>query len=452
MKIKKILTLLLTSLIFTASLAGCTGAPSSSGDNASAGTASSSNGGTAQTGKTKLVILSTTIVEKPDGTIEQEIIDDYLAQHPDVNFEVMSCSANDIMAKLTAMITANSAPDIFSNFTQYMAGLNDMGALAPLNEYFGDDYVKDLMPAVSQEVLLDDTLYIIPWGSIPTCFVYRTDWLEETGLSVPTTFDEVTEVCKAMTKDTNGDGVPDRYGLALIASNNSSAVQRFVPMMRNCGASELVKDSSGKYSTQINTEGGIKILDYFYKWANVDKIVPPGAGEIDHKTAINLLSTEQAGCVFSGPHTIASVVAQNPELKGKFAGAPMPTLKAGETSVTAATVNGLSISASCANKDIAVDYIKFLTNEENFKKYNEATYRIPPTRTLQNATSGDKNFEGFSKALENYYQVENVTYMSDIQSVLAEALNGCATGAVTDPAAAAKTAEEKINKIIEKNQ
>lgn len=448
---KKALALLLSTAMALSAFTGC-GGGSSQQPAASGGTDSAAGSSTAASGeKVKLTMLSTTIVEKPEGVVEQEILDAYLAQNPNIEFEMLSCSANDIITKLTAMITANTAPDLFSNFSQYMVGLNDMGALEPLNEYFGEDYIKDLMPAVVPETVLDGQLMIVPWGAIPTCFVYRTDWLEETGMKAPTTFDEVTAVCKAMTKDTNGDGVTDRYGLALIASNNSSAATRFVPMMRNCGAAELTKDSGGKLVTQVNTDGGIAMLDYFYKWANVDKIVPTGAGEIDHKTAINLLATEQAGCTFSGPHTIGSVVAQNSALKGKFAGVMMPTLKAGETSVTAATINGISVSAHSKNKEQAVDYIKFLTNAENFKKFNEATYRIPPTKSLQNATSGDPNFKGFVDALNNFYTVENVTYMSDVQAILAEALNTSATGANPDAASVAKAAEEKINKVIQKN-
>ncbi|MHB8063449.1 MAG: ABC transporter substrate-binding protein [Ruminiclostridium sp.] len=445
---KKVSAILLSMCLIIAAFTGC-----GSSSTSSEGSASVSGSPAATSAeKVKLTMLSTTIVEQPDGIIEQEILDDYLAKKPNVEIEMLSCSANDIMTKLTAMITAENSPDIFSNFYQYMAGLKDMNALAPLNEYFGEAYIKDLMPAVVPETTLDGNLYIIPWGSIPTLFVYRTDWLKETGLDIPKTFDDVTKVCKAMTKDTDGDGVPNRYGLALIASNNSSAVQRFTPMLRNSGAAELVKDANGNYSTQINSAGAISILSYFYNWANVDKIVPPGAGEIDHKTAINLLATEQAGAVFSGPHTIASVIAQNPALKGKFAGALMPTLKAGDKSMTSATVNGISVSAQCKNKEQAVDYIKFLTNAENFAKYNAATYRIPPTRTLQNSVAGDPNFEAFAKSLENFYPVENVTFMSDIQAILAEALNIAATGADKDINAVAKNAETKINKIIEKNK
>lgn len=448
----RILALLLIAVMACTACTGCgPGAASTSGGGGSSDSSGESAPASGE-GSVKMTLLSTTLIEKPDGDVEQEMIDKYLAANPHVEMETMTVSANDIMPKITAMITANQTPDIFSvTAASTLPTLIDMKAVQPLNELFGQEFIDDLYPAVASEVVLDGTLYVVPWGAIPTGFLYRTDWLEETGLEPPTTFAELTEVAKAMTKDMDGDGTIDRYGLALIASNDSSASSRFVTMLRNCRSSELRREGDG-YVTEINNEGGQALLEYFYQWANVDKVVPPGASEIDHKTAINLLATEQAGCTFSGPHTLGTVYELNPELKGKFAAVPMPTLYEGDTSISTGSINGFAISATSSCQEQAVDYLKFLTNAENFAVYNARSLRLPPRKSLaESLTGGDPNLAPFNSALENSYTTENVTYMGDVLSILAEALNSAAAGAVTDGATAAATAEEKIDKVIEKN-
>ncbi len=451
---KKTLSLLVAAIMVASLATGCasSGAQGGASSAAPASSAAAASGASAagDAAPVTLKMLSCTLIEKPDGDVEQEVIDAYLKANPNVKFETVTCSSNDLMPKITAMITSNDAPDLFSNFTQYIVALTEMNALEPLNDLLGQSYVDDVAEAVRGEVTFNDKLYIAPWGSIPTGFVYRKDIFDAAGLTPPKTFDEVTETLKKLTVDKDGDGKIDQYGLALIASNNASASGRFIPILRNCGAMELKQDGD-KYITEINSPGGIAALNYFYQWANVAKITPPGAGEIDHKAAINLLATEQAVATFSGPHTIGSAIAQNPALKGKFAGSPMPTLKAGDKSLAIGNVNGFSVSSASKNKEIAADYIKFITSPANFDKYNAATNRVPPLKSqVTESVKANTTTVGFIAALDNAYPLIMTPYNGDVQTVLAGSLNAMASGAQKDAAAEAKSAEEKIMRIVSK--
>ncbi len=73
-----------------------------------------------------------------------------------------------------------------------------------------EDFPTTLLTDVSS---WDGVLYRIPWGNDTELFMYRTDWFEEEGLAIPTTWDELLETAKALT-------TPDRYGIALSAKNN----------------------------------------------------------------------------------------------------------------------------------------------------------------------------------------------------------------------------------------
>jgi multiple sugar transport system substrate-binding protein len=56
-------------------------------------------------------------------------------------------------------------------------------------------------------------LYRLPWGNDTEIFFYRTDYFKEAGVEPPTTWDELVEVAKKLTKD-------DRYGIALSGQKN----------------------------------------------------------------------------------------------------------------------------------------------------------------------------------------------------------------------------------------
>jgi len=388
-----------------------------------------------------LQYLSATLIERPDGDVEQEVIDSFLEKNPHVTFDISTVSSNELMPAIMTRVVAGDAPDIFTLFMQYMVTLNDMDALLPLNDIMGQDYVNDVAMAVRGEVMLGDTLFIAPWGSIPTGFVYRSDIFEELGLTPPTTFDEVTELGLQLTTG-------DQFFLALIASNNSSGASRFIPMLRNSGVRELIYEN-GEFSTEINSPGAIAALDYYYRWANVYNITPPGAGEVDHAAAINLLATEVAIATFTGPHTVGSVVAMNPELEGKFAGAPMPTLSPGANSLATGNVNGFAISAASEHTDIAAAYLAYLTSPANFELYNAATNRVPPfVSQVTDSVSGNALTAGFIPALNNAFEVQLTEHDGDVRDVLAWALNAMASGARSDAAGVAAEAEADILRIF----
>ena len=446
---KRSIYLIIAAVLVLGMTAGCTSDNSSppvadtapDANNASTASAANTTAPAAAGEEITLTLLSTTLSELPDGDVERKMIETYMEQNPHITIETSTVSSNDMLPKITAMVTANDAPDIFTGFTGNIVPLIDMNAIEPLDDLLGKAYVDDVAEAVKGEVFYNDTLYIAPWGAIPTGFVYRKDIFDEAGLQPPRTFDEVADILKPLT----GDG---KYGLALIASNNSSAAGRFIPMLRNCGAAEI-KEDGGKYITEINSPGGIAILNFFYQWANVDKITPVGVGETDHAAAINLLATEQAYATFTGPHTIGSVVEQTPSLRGKFAVAPMPTLNPSDKSVATGNINGFSIYSKSTHKVEAAAYLAFLTSPANFEVYNAATNRLPPLKSqVTDAVKNNPVSAGFITALDNAYPLLLTPYNGDITNILASALNAMATGAETDAAAVAADAEEKINQVL----
>lgn len=94
----------------------------------------------------------------------------------------------------------------------------DDGMVIPLNDYFDRlDNMKKWLEEDYSWTAIDGKYYGIPfitqYNAANTLIVMRQDWLENLGLSYPTTLEEMKEVLVAFTKnDPDGNGQDDTYG------------------------------------------------------------------------------------------------------------------------------------------------------------------------------------------------------------------------------------------------
>ncbi|MCD7806829.1 MAG: extracellular solute-binding protein [Lachnospiraceae bacterium] len=143
---------------------------------------------------------------------------------PEILYEVDSSQAD---TKLSTAIMSGDYPDILAPGTSDYVNYAETGVIADITEAFemyASDELKEYLQAdgglALESVTIDGRLYGIPevqnpYDSVPLMFI-RQDWLDNLGLQVPTTMEELVEVARAFTfDDLDGNGVNDTYGLAL---------------------------------------------------------------------------------------------------------------------------------------------------------------------------------------------------------------------------------------------
>ena len=129
-------------------------------------------------------------------------------------------------SKLAVSIAAGDLPDLFQVNKQNFAMCVENGLLADQTEAFNtqrSDLVKELMTGYDlsfESATIDGQLLAFPnLNEDPSAMAaytfIRRDWLENLGLEVPTTQQELLEVARAFThNDPDGNGVDDTYGIA----------------------------------------------------------------------------------------------------------------------------------------------------------------------------------------------------------------------------------------------
>jgi putative aldouronate transport system substrate-binding protein len=170
--------------------------------------------------------IHTANIPEEYGTMTDNRIIDYINEFSPVDVEYQVISYNDFPSVMDVQFAAGDAPDyIFSYRTSWLREKYVEGLTYPLTDLieehapnimdFYDEYpvARDLATMDDGEIHLIS--YALPMGPNWALLV-REDWLENLGLDVPTTAEELFDVAYAFTyEDPDGNGEDDTFGINL---------------------------------------------------------------------------------------------------------------------------------------------------------------------------------------------------------------------------------------------
>jgi ABC-type glycerol-3-phosphate transport system substrate-binding protein len=389
-----------------------------------------------QTQPRSLQIMSMQQVENPEGPLEREIAEEFLKAHPGVTIEWIGVGANDFATKLQAMATGGTLPDIATVPNETLSVFHELDILLDLYNILPSDFLSNFNQSVLADETYDGKLLLLPYQGQNAALLYRTDWLEETGMNPPATWDEFRTVAKAMTKDTDRDGQLDRWGFAMIGTRDSSGESRFLYFLRTHGAKELYQDATGKWKTDIGNDNFKKALKFFTDLYLVDHVAAPGVLETSYSQAASLLVNERAGLLITGSNAIGTILTQNPNLTGKLASCLIPK----ETEYySEARELGYAITKNCKNIDLAREYILHIAKDENVLKWNTRTGRVPLTASASKSSQLDTpEMAGFVAAAQYFAPRPHHPGFTEMRDIVGEAYQSVLAGNATIDQAATK--------------
>lgn len=147
---------------------------------------------------------------------------------PEILYEVDSTQG---ATKMSTAIMSGNYPDIIgasaADFVNY-AQTDVVADITDVFEEYASDELREYLNVdgglALSYVTIDGRMYGLPkmgssYDSVPVMFV-RQDWLDNLGLSIPTTMEELKEVAHAFTfDDPDKNGANDTYGLAIDGMN-----------------------------------------------------------------------------------------------------------------------------------------------------------------------------------------------------------------------------------------
>ncbi|MBP2620532.1 ABC transporter substrate-binding protein [Streptococcus panodentis] len=152
-----------------------------------------------------------------ENKVLDSLIKEFEQKHPNVKVVYESgIPKKDYADWLAEQVLKGEQPDLFMVPENDFTMLASTGTLKPLDSLLTDQEKAAFYPVAYKAGQYQGISYALPVESNPMMMCVNKDLLEKEGISIPETGWSLTdfyEICKKVTKDTNGDGVIDQYGM-----------------------------------------------------------------------------------------------------------------------------------------------------------------------------------------------------------------------------------------------
>jgi multiple sugar transport system substrate-binding protein len=328
-------------------------------------------------------------------TVWQAVVDDFQKTNSNITVKVDVSDWDSYWTKLNTLIAGNTPPDVFAMDAPLYLDWQSRGALLNLQPYIDANpgFLDGFYPQTLTAYKVGDGYYGLPRDFQTIVLFYNKDMFDAAGLEYPTadwTYDNLLSAAKALTKDNDGDGKIDQYGL----STDTWDMELFWSEAIWAYGGEIISED---HSRTLIGEGSARDA-----WAFIDSLykegvmpTPTAAGEFGS----DLFQSGMAAMTTIGHWAVPGYV----QAGLNFDAAPMPKGPAGQaTSVNSA---GFVISKDSKNADAAFEFIKFALSEAGQKRLAELGFAIPVLKSVAESDSylkqpGQLNQQVFLDSLE----------------------------------------------------
>ncbi|MFJ4680800.1 ABC transporter substrate-binding protein [Kitasatospora sp. NPDC088783] len=292
-----------------------------------------------------------------------------------VNLEVIPWS--DLLNRILAATASGQGPDVLNIGNTWSASLQATGALLPFDQAAFDKIGgKDrfLESTIASAGAKGKDPAAVPLYSMAYGLYYNKKLFQAAGIAnPPATWEELVADGKKLTSS-------DKYGLAIEGGNVSENVHHAFTLGMQHGTGFY--DASGK-PTFDSPEAVAAVKQYVDFIAN-DKIAAPGNAEYAANQSVTDFATGKAAMLMwqSAGANLKSH-GMNPDDYGVVP-VPAPAGATGDKATTSMVAGiNLAVFKNTKNLDGALNFVKFMTSDEEQKTLNGTYGSLPPVKAAQ---------------------------------------------------------------------
>lgn len=307
--------------------------------------------------------------------------------HPEIQVDVEVVSSSSYIATYKNYIAAGEAPDIMFGKPQTMQEFVDGGYFMDLT---GEDCMKNVLPMLIDECTVNGGIYGFPIDAQVKATFYNKKMFEEAGVKVPTTKDELFQVC-----DTFMDqGVyPFVHPYNFIHGVFHELDSYFTGMAAATGNENVWMDSQNGVKELSGNETVIEAMEMFSKFASYKD---NGDTAVDQTQGIQNFAAGQRPMYINGGWLMGDVMAASPD--GEFGMFPTPwSEKPEENKLWIGIDDVFVVSSQTEHKDEVMTLLSFFANEESSK-----TWMNTAKLMTSNITVSTEDADAFIKEIKSY--------------------------------------------------
>lgn len=286
-----------------------------------------------------------------------------------IEVEILAMSGNAAREQLLVMRAAGISPDV-TDFWGALAGdyisagfFEDLRPYAARAGYQVDELYQ---PQVVEALTYQGALFSMPNYINPRVTYFHKNLFESAGLPTPVaagedwTWESMRDAAKRLTRDLNGDGAIDQYGIDTVTG---MAWEQFVHQAGGRLYNEILFPTESRF----NTEPVLVATEFARQLLLDDRVV--GGSLTAGTAAMSFTASAQVKdqLAAAGYDWDMSLHAKGPYSRASIFG-----------------IGGIQLVTTSANKEAAWKWIEFLTlDPDSVRLYVRTNQRIPPLMSVQ---------------------------------------------------------------------
>ncbi len=324
----------------------------------------------------------------------EEVEEAFNSTHDNIHLTINS--PNDATTILRTRFIREDYPDIIGiggdiNYSYYV----DAGILADVSDYEG---LKDINSAYldideALELVPVDGTFAVPYVANAAGILYNKDMFEEHGWEVPTTWQELVDLCQQIQAE--GE-LPFYFGFkdtwTCLAPWNAMAVD-----LADADAAKQVNKGQTTFTEQYRetAEKYLQLLQYG----------PDDPFAYGYNDACTAFANGESAMYTIGSYAVPQILSVNPDMNIDSFVFPASDTADGNTLNSGIDLQ-FCVMEACENKEAAYEVLDFLLEQENLQQYIDDQTSIP-------CKTGDFQLSSTLDGMVSYINAGNMTDYQD---------------------------------------
>jgi multiple sugar transport system substrate-binding protein len=312
----------------------------------------------------------------------EDVIAGFEEANPDVKVNLQVESWDNLESVIATRIQGGDAPDIYNGGP--FAGFAEDELLYPVEEITSDETYADFQPAFLENAQVDGTTYGLPWIASSRALFVNDALLSDAGAEVPTTWDELLESAKKVSK--LGGGVAG-YGMPL----GSEEAQAEAGVWLWGGGGTFGDADAITIDTPENLEGA-----EFIKTMIDEGATQADAGASDRSPLFDIFVQGKIGMQVGLPPSVGQIESDNPDLE--YSIHPIPT-QDGDPLTLGVADHLMAFQNDGDKQDAITSFFDYLYTADVYVPWVEAEGFLPTTLSGSEPLADDEALAPFLEAL-----------------------------------------------------
>ena len=302
-----------------------------------------------------------------------DIIRKYQALHPNVAIRMeVNGNSGQLYQQVDTRLAGRQAPDLFRIQYQQFGRYASARALVDLSPYVQAADNSDFAPAFWRATNYQGKPFALPHHTDTFALYYNVDFMKQLGIEPPTSLDKSwswSEFIRIARLIKEKGFAP--YGFAM--GWQVAAGYRWLPFLYQHGGQLLDADLR---SPAINSPQGIETIAWTQSWFK-EGLAPPSTYVKSTEQTQNLFANGTIGLLLGGDWQIPFLTKNMTKWGWGVTYMPRDVAMASDLGG-----NCFGVSRDSKSPEVAADFLKFLTNQENMRDFVSAAQFLPVRTSL----------------------------------------------------------------------